>query len=44
MVKNIMGLAPGVITTLSAVTEMPRVSDTSWAMRSRTSISPGVGP
>ncbi len=44
MAKNMIGFAPGVTTTLSPATEMPRVSEISRAMRSRTSVRPGDGP
>ena len=43
MAKNMMGLAPGVITTLSPDTDIPRVVATSSAIRARTSGSPGDG-
>ena len=44
IVKNMIGLAPGVTTTSSGVTGTPRVSAMCLAMASRTSASPADGP
>ena len=44
MTKNMMGLAPGVTTTSSAATGMPRVSSMCSAIASRSSGRPGRGP
>ena len=44
IVKNMIGLAPGVTTTSSGETAMPRVSPTCLAIASRSSGSPAAGP
>ena len=44
MVKNMIGLAPGVTTTSSGDTGTPRVSPMCLAMASRSSGSPADGP
>ena len=42
--KNMIGLAPGVTTTSSGDTGMPRVFSMCWAIASRSSGRPADGP
>ena len=44
MVKKMIGLPPGTITTSSGLTLMPRELETSAAMASRNSGNPAAGP
>ena len=44
MVKNMIGLAPGVTTTCSGETGTPRVSAVCLAIASRSSGKPAEGP